>query len=869
MYYRFGGPDHWLHVVRKRARCLTFATALTALLPGCGGGGAGDSSRPPPTVSVTISPTTVAAFQDPRPQLTWSSTGADSCTGSGAFNGSQPPTTGSMTLEDPATGNFTYTLTCTGAGGITSASATLTVTPGVEVTVSRTSIPAFDITQPASVSWNSSGVTGCTLSGAWVAIEMEAVPPSGSTPVNHDTAGTNTYTLTCTTPAGAVLSDSATLTVTPGILMYWSARQLGWMTSGTTGDCVASGAWSGSKPSNGTETIAPPTDIGVYTYTLTCPTGSGSISGNQTDSIPPSFSEVGHNGNVYELGESVTLAWSAPGATTCVGSGAWSGPEPTSGTFVFLPTKTGSSTFTISCTGPMGTSSASTDVEVTPFLRLTVSPQTVLAGEPATLSWSSAGPVKCDAAKAWTGTRPTAGQVTTSPVFPGKYSYLLSCADSDHNTQIREAVLTVEPNGFAPTQLASNVSGTALNSDPGLLDPWGIVFPATHAAVVANNRGNTSTSYDGTGAPQSLGNGTTPLAVQLPEGAGGAPFGPTGVVTAPAGTTVTAAGKSGPAQLVYAGENGSIAAWAPTVDPANAITVYSDGGGAIYRSLATAGNFLYAADFHNNKIDVFDSTFAKQAGYTFVDPNLPVGYAPYGLYSDGSSLYVAYAMQLAPANRIAAAGAGLGIIDVFDLKGAFLMRLISGGDLNAPWGMVVTSPAFCLNDAFGSCSFAGTLLVANSGDGRIIGFDRTTGTTVGAVSDANGAPLVIAGLHGIAVGNRYANQPNFTLFYTAGGDSSGLFGRIDFGAAPRLHAPPQVSASFRQETIELRWYFETDITSPVGVAWFDAYDLPGEIYKWRSCCGQFYPDYYRSGTAFSITATDLDGNIATASATRP
>lgn len=852
----------------KRAGSLAIAAALAALLPACGGGG-GDSTPPRPTVSITVSPTSAAAFQQPLPQLTWSSTHADSCTGGGAFNEAQPPTSGSMRIEDQATGTFTYTLTCTGAGGTTSASATLTVTPGVVVSVSPTSIPAFDITQSVVVSWSSSGVTGCTGSGAWSGMW----PTSGTYDPLPDAVGVHTYTLTCKTASGSV-SGSATLTVTPGMLVYWDptpplgggvSTTLGWYSSGTTNDCVASGAWSGSKPPNGTQTVTL-TSIGVYTYTLTCPTASGSISGSQGVTISPSFAPLG--GNVFELGQSVTLSWSAPGATTCVASGAWSGTKPTSGTFTFAPSATGGSTFNISCTGSMGTASASTLVQVNPFVSLTVSPQTVLAGQPATLSWSSAGAAKCSADKAWTGTRAMGGQATTSPVFPGTYDYALTCTDSNGNTTSVDAGLTVGPNGFAPTQLAASVSGTARNSDPGLLDPWGIAFPATHAAVVANNQGNTSTSYDGTGAPQSPGTGTTALVVQLPAGAGGAPFAPTGVVAAPAGTTVTAAGKSGPAQLIYAGENGMIAAWAPTVDPTNAITVYADSGGAVYKSLAVAGNFLYAADFHNNKIDVFDSTFAKQTGYPFIDPTLPAGYAPHSLYFDGSSLYVAYAMQLAPANRVAAAGAGLGIVDLFDLTGAFSRRLIAGGALNAPWGMAVASAPFCLVGP-GSCSFAGALLVANTGDGRINGFDPTSGAAIGVLSDANGTALVIAGLHGIAVGNRYANQPDFTLFYSAGGNNLGLFGRIDFGAAPRLHAPPQVSVGVGQNSVELYYFASAGATSTIGIAWLDVFNLPGEGYVGRSCCSYYSEIGGGPGGGIAATATDVDGNIATASATLP
>jgi uncharacterized protein (TIGR03118 family) len=462
----------------------------------------------------------------------------------------------------------------------------------------------------------------------------------------------------------------------------------------------------------------------------------------------------------------------------------------------------------------------------------------------------------------------------TSPVFPNYYYYALSCADSKGNTTVvNPPYLDVGSNGFSRTQLVVNSSGTVHNSDPGLLNPWGIAFPANHAAVVANNQSNTSTSYDGSGAAQSPGASTSPLAVQLPVGAGGVPFNPTGIVVAPAGTMVTAGGKSGPAQLIYAGESGMIAAWAPTVDPTNAILVYADSAGAVYKGLVAAGNLLYAADFHNNKIDVFDLTFTKQSGYSFTDPTLPAGYAPHGLYVDSAyhgdgAIYVAYAMQLAPANRDAVAGPGLGIVDVFDLKGNFSTRLITGGALNAPWGMATGcgSPA-------GNCgSLLDSLLVANTGDGKINGLNFNTGA-LSPLVDASGAPLAIPGLHGIALGNRYANQPDFTLLYTAGATNAGVYGRIDFGATPRLHAPPDISVTMGPPSSNLSYSVTVDATSTVGTGAVYLYMLPsGELDTDESGLPPFQFQFTCVGLpcgGVSATVTDVDGNIATANATPP
>ena len=140
--------------------------------------------------------------------------------------------------------------------------------------------------------------------------------------------------------------------------------------------------------------------------------------------------------------------------------------------------------------------------------------------------------------------------------------------------------------------------------------------------------------------------------------------------------------------------------------------------GAIYKGLAiattAAGTFLYAADFHNARVDVFDGTFAPViAPGAFTDPGLPKGFAPFGIQNLQGRIYVAYAKQDANAED-EIAGEGLGFVDVFDTSGMLLARVASRDALNAPWGLAI-APA-----GFGR--FSGNLLVGNFGDGRINAF---------------------------------------------------------------------------------------------------------------------------------------------------
>jgi len=58
--------------------------------------------------------------------------------------------------------------------------------------------------------------------------------------------------------------------------------------------------------------------------------------------------------------------------------------------------------------------------------------------------------------------------------------------------------------------------------------------------------------------------------------------------------------------------------------------------------------------------------FTTTGGFT--DPNLPAGYAPFGVLADGSTILVTFAKQDADA-KDDVHGPGLGYVDVFDFDG--------------------------------------------------------------------------------------------------------------------------------------------------------------------------------------------------------
>jgi len=324
--------------------------------------------------------------------------------------------------------------------------------------------------------------------------------------------------------------------------------------------------------------------------------------------------------------------------------------------------------------------------------------------------------------------------------------------------------------------------------DPHLSHGWGIAFGPGSAVWVNDHASNLSSLYDGDG---NLIPSSEQPAVAIPANASGGPAGPTGIVanvdttqcpTIAASTCSFGSGFSagaGPAEFIFDGTGGTISAWATG---ATAITEFDgSANGDTFTGLAiytqnTGQTYLLATDFHNGAVDVFDSSFVpNETAFpgAFNDPNLPAGYAPFGIQTIGSLIYITYAKQPAtPGPEVD--GEGLGVVDVFDGTGTLVKQLIpSGGPLNAPWGMAIAPQGFG--------SFGGDLLVGNFGNGRINVFDPTTGAMLGTLMDATtGKAIHIPGLWGIGFGNGALNQSSTTLYYAAAPDmkTQGLYGSI-------------------------------------------------------------------------------------------
>ena len=313
---------------------------------------------------------------------------------------------------------------------------------------------------------------------------------------------------------------------------------------------------------------------------------------------------------------------------------------------------------------------------------------------------------------------------------------------------------------YVLTNLTSNQKGKAKNQDPLLQNAWGLVYGPGSPFWVSDEWNGWSTLYNGAGVPQSL-------QVVVPPASGNGPGSPTGIVFDVSKTDFQI--ESWPSVFLYATLDGTIQGWSDFEPSQSLIAVNNASKKASYTGLAitskSSGNFLYAANFHSNKIEMYDNTFKLVKSFT--DKTIPKGYVVFNVQDIGGQLYVAYAN--------AKEGNG-GYIDIFTEAGKFVKRFASGKPLDQPWGFAVAPKNFG--------PLSNTLLISNNTNtGTINGFNLKTGKLVGTITSAANKPIKIDQVWGIEFGGGSANNGKTNqLYFTAGPNNNvnGLFGVIAF-----------------------------------------------------------------------------------------
>jgi uncharacterized protein (TIGR03118 family) len=364
---------------------------------------------------------------------------------------------------------------------------------------------------------------------------------------------------------------------------------------------------------------------------------------------------------------------------------------------------------------------------------------------------------------------------------------------------------------YRQTNLVSDLPGLALVDDRLLRNPWGIALGPTSAFWVANNKTDLATIYKGdvSGSPLAANSPLPSVAIPNVPTVAPAPSLPMGVVantTSDFSVSLTPTSPAAPAQFIFATRSGGINAWQPFLGSVAVVVKFLSGHSYTGVTIGSnaSGNFLYAADFANGNIDVFDKDFnLTSVSGNFSGGGIPANFHPYNIQNLGGALYVTYAQFQFGMNF------DLGFVRKFDTNGVRDTAFeINNGPLSAPWGMAL-SPA-----SFGA--FSNALLVGNSQprgiqDAAISAFNPATGALIGSMVDESGAALEIDHLRGIVFGNGVNGGDPNTLYFSAGiyQEEHGLFGSLKAASV----ATSQIQFSDRDYfAVESDHHFDVTVT---------------------------------------------------------
>jgi len=193
----------------------------------------------------------------------------------------------------------------------------------------------------------------------------------------------------------------------------------------------------------------------------------------------------------------------------------------------------------------------------------------------------------------------------------------------------------------------------------------------------------------------------------------------------------------------------------------------------------TTGFVLYAADNANNTVEMYDESYRKISNTNdFVDSDLPEGYSVYNLKNINEKIYVTYKREN-----------GGGIVNVFDLDGKFIKRLITDGELDMPWGLTLSPKVFT--------GFEQKLLIGNFGDGQVNIYGPIDGEFLGKLKDEKGNVLEIEGLMALTTGTNNGAGTTNELFFSAGAeDGTTYFGKLPVVSQKSI-SPKTASSSLR------------------------------------------------------------------------
>jgi hypothetical protein len=230
-----------------------------------------------PIAAITATPASVS--NGGSSTLSWSSSNAASCTASGGWSGalatSGTQSTGALTQTTA------YSLTCKGPAGTSNvATATVSLPSAAAPTATlQTSTGGVPNGGAATLTWSSTNATSCTASNAWT-----GTLASSGTQSTGPLTKNSTFVLTCSGPggtspvvkAGINVVPTATLAASPPSVASGGATTLSWSSTNAS-SCTASGGWSGTLATSGTQSTGALTQNGSYSLTCKGPAGASPV----------------------------------------------------------------------------------------------------------------------------------------------------------------------------------------------------------------------------------------------------------------------------------------------------------------------------------------------------------------------------------------------------------------------------------------------------------------------------------------------------------------------------------------------------------------------------------------------------------------
>ncbi|MDO8664033.1 MAG: hypothetical protein Q7K44_00555 [Candidatus Liptonbacteria bacterium] len=323
----------------------------------------------------------------------------------------------------PYQGTWTYTYD--DDGNVTSQVCTL---PGGDnsATPPESGCPA----RPSPVSggwsdWSACSVTACSSAGTQTRSCTNPAPANGGA----DCSGPSSQSCSTPTCPPPIVSN---FSLSPSAVARGNSSVLSWNVSGNVSSCsIDNGV--GSVSANGSSPVSPSQ---TTTYTLSCSGPGGSTSDKTTLTVyqPPSINSFSGSPSPIKRGNSSTLSWGALNADSCSIDNGVGSVNPNSGSTAVSPSWT--TTYTLSCSGPGGSTSGQTTLTVNqpPSCVFSAAPSTIVPPQSSSLSWNCGLADSCSIDKG-IGSVGASGSRTVKP--SQSTTYTLSCDGNGGNASFQ------------------------------------------------------------------------------------------------------------------------------------------------------------------------------------------------------------------------------------------------------------------------------------------------------------------------------------------------------------------------------------------------------------------------------------------------